>query len=162
MAAEHVFYGENSNGVGGDLQSATAAAAYMVGASGDGARADRAQRRSSTTRREEETRERIMKRFEKIGLQIMNRTGGGGRSSRPDRGVLSDRVQAAMAAQIIGQAYITRVPSDRGEQGRRRADRRRADREGRDVRRRAVDCSTRQNLTKPEIDLTQEETWPQI
>ena len=33
MAAEHVFYGENTNGVGGDVQSATAQAALMVGAS---------------------------------------------------------------------------------------------------------------------------------
>ena len=32
MAAEHVFYGENSTGVGGDVQSATARAAWMVGA----------------------------------------------------------------------------------------------------------------------------------
>ena len=36
MAAEHVFYGENSNGVGGDVQSATAQAAWMVGASAMG------------------------------------------------------------------------------------------------------------------------------
>ncbi|HUE26637.1 MAG TPA: AAA family ATPase, partial [Solirubrobacteraceae bacterium] len=31
MAAEHVFYGENSTGVGGDVMSATARAAWMVG-----------------------------------------------------------------------------------------------------------------------------------
>jgi len=30
MAAEHVFYHENSTGVGGDVQSATARAAWMV------------------------------------------------------------------------------------------------------------------------------------
>ena len=36
MAAERVFYGENSNGVGGDVQSVTAQAAYMVGASAMG------------------------------------------------------------------------------------------------------------------------------
>ena len=36
MAAERIFYGENTNGVGGDLQSVTAAAAWMVGASGMG------------------------------------------------------------------------------------------------------------------------------
>ena len=39
MAAERVFYGENSTGVGGDVQSATARSAWMVGA--DGSRADR-------------------------------------------------------------------------------------------------------------------------
>src|SRR5438093_304872 len=36
MAAERVFFGETSNGVGGDLQTVTAAAAWMVGASGMG------------------------------------------------------------------------------------------------------------------------------
>ena len=36
MAAERVFYGENSSGVGGDVQSATAQAALMVGASAMG------------------------------------------------------------------------------------------------------------------------------
>jgi len=36
---------------------------------------------------EDQTRERIMKRFEKIGVQIMNRTGGGSPlHGRPDRG----------------------------------------------------------------------------
>jgi hypothetical protein len=36
MAAERVFYGENSTGVGGDVLSVTAQAAYMVGASAMG------------------------------------------------------------------------------------------------------------------------------
>ena len=36
MAAERVFYDENSTGVGGDVQSATARAAFMVGASAMG------------------------------------------------------------------------------------------------------------------------------
>ena len=36
MAAERVFYGENSNGVGGDVLSVTAQAAYMVGGSAMG------------------------------------------------------------------------------------------------------------------------------
>ena len=36
MAAEHVFYGENSVGVGGDIQSATWRVARMVGMSGMG------------------------------------------------------------------------------------------------------------------------------
>src|SRR5207244_13604123 len=32
MAAERVFYGENSTGVGGDVMTSTARAAWMVGA----------------------------------------------------------------------------------------------------------------------------------
>ena len=34
MAAENVFYGENTGGVGGDLQTATDTAAWMVGTAG--------------------------------------------------------------------------------------------------------------------------------
>ena len=41
MAAEYVFYGQNTTGVGGDVGSATHQAARMVGCHGDGARADR-------------------------------------------------------------------------------------------------------------------------
>src|SRR5262249_16122071 len=36
MAAERVFYGENSTGVGGDVRAATDRAAWMVGACGMG------------------------------------------------------------------------------------------------------------------------------
>jgi ATP-dependent Zn protease len=104
MAAEHVFYGENTNGVGGDVQSATQIAAWMVGASGmapepirfDGAFADETP---------EQTEERLAKRFEKIGLQIMNRTGGP-MTGDPVAGVLSDHDKRAMAAQILGQAFV--------------------------------------------------------
>ena len=51
---------------------------WMVGASGMGPRArSTSTARPSPTRRRSETRERIAKRFEKIGLQLMNRTSGG-------------------------------------------------------------------------------------
>ena len=106
MAAEHVFYGENTNGVGGDVQSTTALAAYMVGASAMAPEPITITKKVKNET-EEETRERIMKRFEKIGVQIMNRTGGGGPfAADPIAGVLNDRDKRAMAAQIIGQAYI--------------------------------------------------------
>ena len=88
MAAERVFYGENSNGVGGDVMSVTAQAAHMVGASAMGPEPFAVTPREDET--EEEARERILKRFEKIGLQIVNRTGGGGPfSENPIDSVLS-------------------------------------------------------------------------
>ena len=50
----------------------------------------------------------IMQRFEQIGLQIMNRTGNGGAlGSDPLAGVLGDRDKRALAAQLLGQAYVT-------------------------------------------------------
>ena len=66
MAAERVFYGENSNGVGGDVQSATAQAALMVGASAMGPEpfeVDAARRRDARRRRASG----CCKRFETIG-----------------------------------------------------------------------------------------------
>jgi ATP-dependent Zn protease len=105
MAAERVFYGENSNGVGGDVMSVTAQAAYMVGASAMGPEPFAVTPREDET--EEEARERILKRFEKIGLQIVNRTGGGGPfSENPIGTVLSDRDKRAIVGQLVGQAYV--------------------------------------------------------
>jgi len=105
MAAERVFYGENSNGVGGDVMSVTAQAAYMVGASAMGPEPFAVKPREGET--EEEARERILKRFEKIGLQIVNRTGGGGPfSENPIGSVLGDRDKRALVGQIVGQAYV--------------------------------------------------------
>ena len=105
MAAERVFYGENSNGVGGDVQSVTAQAAHMVGASAMGPQPFEVTPREDET--EEEARERILKRFEKIGTQIISRTGGGGPfGENPVATVLGDRDKRAIASQIVGQAYV--------------------------------------------------------
>jgi cell division protease FtsH len=105
MAAERVFYGENSNGVGGDVMSVTAQAAYMVGASAMGPEPFAITPREDET--QEEARERILKRFEKIGLAIVNRTGGGGPfSENPIGTVLGDRDKRAIVGQLVGQAYV--------------------------------------------------------
>ena len=105
MAAERVFYGENSNGVGGDVQSVTAQAAYMVGASAMGPQPFEITPHEDET--EEEARERVLKRFEKIGTQIISRTGGGGPfGENPVASVLGDRDKRAIASQIVGQAYV--------------------------------------------------------
>ena len=79
MAAERVFYGENSTGVGGDVQMATTRAALMVGACAMGPERP-IWTGNAGRRRREEGREKIMKRFEGIGLRIMHRASGGGRS----------------------------------------------------------------------------------
>jgi cell division protease FtsH len=105
MAAERVFYGENSNGVGGDVMSVTAQAAYMVGASAMGPEPFAVTPRDDET--EEEARERILQRFEKIGLQIVNRTGGGGPfDANPIGAVLGDKDKRAIVGQLVGQAYV--------------------------------------------------------
>ncbi len=59
MAAELVFYGENSVGVGGDLQSATWIASMMVGAAGMAPLPLDLNGKTFADETEEETRERV-------------------------------------------------------------------------------------------------------
>jgi ATP-dependent Zn protease len=98
MAAERVFYGENSRGVGGDVQSVTALAALMVGAWGMGEQLDSGNGNGE-----------LAQRFERLGTQIMDRTaaGGGAPHADPVGSVLADRDQRSMIAQLLGQAYLT-------------------------------------------------------
>jgi ATP-dependent Zn protease len=111
MAAERVFFGETSNGVGGDLQTVTAAAAWMVGASGMGPEQVELNgfRHNGQPRRRqpaEQQRAEIMRRFEEIGIHIMNRASSGDGGHSPIGAVLADRDKRRMVAQIIGQAYM--------------------------------------------------------
>jgi cell division protease FtsH len=101
MAAERVFYGQTTSGVGGDIQTVTRLAALMVGAAGMGP--EPVDLDEGLDAMEEA---RVLKRFEEIGLKLMNRTG-----SVQDHdvvaSVLSDRDKRRLAAQIVGQAYVT-------------------------------------------------------
>jgi hypothetical protein len=112
---------------------------------------------------EEQTRERIMKRLEKIGLTLMNRTRGSADfGGDPVASVLQDPYKRASAAQILGQAYVTaenfiaanreaveRIAEEVIDKGELYGDE-------------LVGLLDRQQLTKPEIDWTKEETWPRI
>jgi cell division protease FtsH len=105
MAAERVFYGENTDGVGGDVMSVTSKAAWMVGASAMGPLPFHVDPREGET--EEEARQRILARFEGLGLNIMNRTSGGGpMAASPIAGILSDPSKRKTATQLLGQAYV--------------------------------------------------------
>ncbi len=104
MAAERVFYDENSSGVGGDVMSVTSQAAWMVGSSAMGVQPFPVTPKEGET--EDEARERILERFEGIGLQIMSRTGGSMMSGDPISGILSDQSKRKVTAQMLGQAYV--------------------------------------------------------
>ncbi|HTU98620.1 MAG TPA: AAA family ATPase [Solirubrobacteraceae bacterium] len=104
MAAEHVFYGENSQGVSGDVQSATATAAAMVGMWAMGP--DPVHMGGSMELSDEA--EAVLKRLERIGSTIMNRAGGAGMfESDPVGAILRNPDKKRAAAQILGQAYVT-------------------------------------------------------
>src|SRR5919197_3356851 len=107
MAAERVFYNENSTGVGGDVMHATSRAAWMVGSCAMGPEPVSVNGAADSPEDREAGREKILKRFEETGLQIMRRAGSGGPfETDPIAGVLSDRTKRATAAQLLGQAYM--------------------------------------------------------
>lgn len=102
MAAERVFYGENSQGVGGDLHAATTEAALMVGQWGMGAEPVDLNGHGPVDPSERAELEwQIGRRFERVGREIMNR------SSAEVGDTLSTPAKVRQAAQILGQAYIT-------------------------------------------------------
>jgi cell division protease FtsH len=163
MAAEHVFYGENSTGVGGDVQSATARAAWMVGLCGMGPEPIDLNGRlfdSEQERREEE--ERVMARFERIGNQIMNRARGAKEQGDAIAAILGDQSKRAAAAQILGQAYITAVCLIRHNRDKvlqiaeTLVDRREL--HGDEV----VEVLDGVALEAPRIDVTDETIWPRL
>ena len=161
MAAERVFYGENSNGVGGDVQSATAQAAFMVGASAMGP--ERVEVTPLDDESEEQARARVMRRFQEIGVGIMNRTSGGGPfAENPISGVLADRDKRNLAAQIIGQAYVNayNLVLHNQEAVSRIADELVERRElfGDEL----VQVLDRAQLEMPPVDLSKEDSWPKM
>jgi ATP-dependent Zn protease len=161
MAAERVFYGENSNGVGGDVLSVTAQAAHMVGASAMGPQPFEIEPREDET--EDEALERVLKRFEKIGLQIVNRTGGGGPFAEdPISSVLGDQDKRAIVGQLVGQAYVAAynlVLANR-EAVSHIADVLAARRElfGDEL----LNLLDESKISIPEVDLSEESSWPRM
>ncbi len=159
MAAEQVFYGENSQGVSGDVFTATATAASMVGIWAMGADPVTIDKLDV-----DEQSEEVLGRLERIGATIMNRATGQGSpfTENPLGSVLGDRDKRRAAAQILGQAYVSayalmatnRKPLERIaetliEQKEMHGDE-------------VVDLLNRVGLKRPEIDLMDDSTWPKV
>jgi cell division protease FtsH len=162
MAAEHVFYGENGVGVGGDIQSATWRASRMVGMSGMGPEPLDLRGRVAKERLPEVEKE-LMDRFERIGLLIMNRARtGSAMDSDPIGSVLGDPAKRRAAAQILGQAYLTAVCCIRAnrEAVARVADAlvERKELYGDEV----VELLQAASPHPPAIDVLDEEIWPKV
>jgi cell division protease FtsH len=159
MAAEHVFYGENSQGVSGDVASATATAAAMVGMWAMGP--DPVHLGGGLETPEEA--EKVLERLERIGAAIMNRSSGAG-PMMPDplASILGDREKHRAAAQILGQAYVTAYALMVGN--RRPLERiadtlvDRKEMHGDEV----VELLAGVGLERPKIDLMDEKTWPTV
>jgi ATP-dependent Zn protease len=94
IAAERVFYGENSNGVYGDLRQATRAAAHMVGLVGMGA---------------EELPPEVARKAVGIGETLISAAelmGGGVEGETLPRAALGNPVARRTVAEVLGAAYI--------------------------------------------------------
>ncbi len=159
MAAEHVFYGENSQGVSGDVASATATAAAMVGIWAMGP--DPVHIEGSLDVPEDS--EQVLKRLERIGLAIMNRAGGASMLVEdPVASVLNNQDKRRAAARILGQAYVTAyaLMASNREQVEAIADTLvdRKEMHGDEV----VEMLGRAGLRRPEIDLMDDSTWPKV
>jgi ATP-dependent Zn protease len=162
MAAEFVFYGQNTTGVGGDVQSTTYSAVSMVGRHAMGpTRVDLADRIEDPQRRTREEK-RVMRRFEELGDQIMHRSGGGVLQDDGLAGALTDGGKRRLAAGLIGQAFVIAYCSVKHNKAAVEmvADRLVAAGElyGDEV----VDLLEEAQLERPEIDVLDEATWPRI
>jgi ATP-dependent Zn protease len=159
MAAEHVFYGENTEGVAGDVQSATNTAALMVGWCAMGPEPVHLHGSLNV----EEDTEEVLQRLERIGSAIMSRARvSGPMSPDPVAGVLSDREKRRAAAQLLGQAYVTAyalIASNR-DAVERIADMLVERREiyGDEV----IELLNVAGLERPDIDLMDDSTWPKV
>jgi hypothetical protein len=160
-AAEHVFYGQNTTGVGGDLGSVTKHAARMVAGHGMApAPVDLRDRIADREEREAES-ERVMERFEKIGFQLMHRSG-----SPLDGAIytasMGDPEKRRLVAGLLGQCFVVAWNTIR------------VNREGTElVAERVIEAGEMYgddvvklldgaNLRKPKIDILDEDTWPVI
>ncbi len=168
MAAEHVFYGENSQGVSGDLQSATATAAAMVGMWGMGPDAvaidiHAGPRPGGQDSQPEPPSLQIERRLERIGNQIMNRaSGGSGFTSSWVGDVLSKPEKRRAASILLGQAYVyaySLIATNRAKiEEIADALVERKEMHGDEV----VDLLDSVDLVRPHIDLEDDRTWPNV
>jgi ATP-dependent Zn protease len=155
MAAEFVFYGENTNGVGGDMQSTTWLASTMVGAAGMSPLPLHLHGKTFADESEDQTRERVLRRLEDIGGRLMNRTAAGWEA-------LQDPKKRVYAAQFIGEAFVVAYNLMRENKTKIEAvaDAVMDEKEifGDDL----IRLLDAQQFVKPTIDWTDESIWPQM
>ena len=160
MAAEQVFYEENSTGVAGDMSMATTTAALMVGVWG---MSPEYLALDVVTPEEEERREELLARFERIGLKMMSRAQTiTAMQANPIATVLGDRAKRTAAAQWLGQAYVhawnlIRINKDKVEHVADVLIERR-EMHGDEI----VELLDKLAFEKPDIDLLDEASWPRL
>jgi len=103
-----------------------------------------------------------MERFERLGYQIMHRSGGGMMDGNPFQSTLGDRSKSRLVAGLLGQAFIVAHATIRHNRDSTDyvADRLMAAGElyGHEV----TDLLEEAELSKPAIDVLDEDLWPRI
>src|SRR5581483_5521596 len=133
----------------------------MVGAAGMSPLPLDLQGKTFADETEEQTRERIQKRFEDIGIRLLNRTASPA-TGDPTGAVLGDPRKRAYAAQFIGQAFVTAY--NLVEQNKDKVDRvaksvmDKKEIYGDDL----VRLLDAQRFERPQIDWTDEKIWPAV
>jgi ATP-dependent Zn protease len=161
LAAEHVFYGQNTTGVTGDMRGATTRAALMVGFRAMGPAAIDLTDRIEDEDERAEREERVRERFIKIGRQIMNLSPGG-LDTNPYRATVADPDKRPLVAALLGQGFVIAYQTilQNREATERVADEliRAGELYGDDV----TSLLDGVGLRKPDIDVLDESTWPRI
>ncbi|HEX5617239.1 MAG TPA: AAA family ATPase, partial [Solirubrobacteraceae bacterium] len=161
MAAEYVFYGQNTTGVTGDVRNATTRAALMVGFRAMGPAAIDLSDRIADPDEREAAEARVRARFQEIGFQIMNRSPGD-LDSNMFAATLLDRDKRPLIATLLGQgfvvAYQTVLQNREGTERVAEALIAAGELYGDDVTG-LLDLAA---LRKPDIDVLDEATWPAI
>jgi hypothetical protein len=162
MAAEYEFYGQNTTGVGGDIRSVTARAAHMVGYSAMAPAPIELADRIEDPEERREAEEKVMERFQRLGYQLMHRSGGGVMDDNPYAATLGDPDKRRLVAGLLGQAFVVALATIRANKPGTGyiADRLVEARElyGDDV----TAMLEEARLRKPEVDVLDEATWPAI
>jgi ATP-dependent Zn protease len=162
MAAELVFYGQNTTGVGGDVASVTMRAAGMVGFAAMAPSPVDLSDRIEDPEERREAEKRVQERFIDLGNTIMHRSGSGMLDAQPLAATLGDPAKRRLVAQLLGQAMVIAYATITAN---RAATERVADEL---VERRelygdeVVTLLDSVELHKPEIDVLEESAWPAI
>jgi hypothetical protein len=103
-----------------------------------------------------------MERFERLGAQLMHRSGGGIMDENPYAATLGDRDKRRLVAGLLGQSFVVAWNTVRlNREGTERVAERlisAGELYGDDV----MELLDSVRLRKPEIDVTDEASWPAI
>jgi ATP-dependent Zn protease len=158
IAAEQVFYGENSRGVGGDMQAATSIASLMAGASAMGPQRIEFGDKFTTMSEEQKAREKVQKRLREIGERLM----ASASVSDYFTPVLNSRDKRPIVAELLGYSYY--VAYNTMCQNKAAVEKvaetliERREIHGDDV----VELLDQVNLKPADIDYLEERTWPRL